>query len=92
VRSSEKDFEILQLGAFASPGLPLGPIGLTAESALDEDHGARLENAYGPYGALPSGGRCLESAKDAGLAHEVLFPDSTEFAMMGAKHAEQADR
>jgi hypothetical protein len=36
VRSSEKDFETLQLGAFATPGLLLaqGPIGLTAESGV----------------------------------------------------------
>jgi len=36
VRSSEKDFETLQLGAFATPGLLLaqGPVGLTAESGL----------------------------------------------------------
>jgi hypothetical protein len=35
-RSSEKDFETLQLGAFATPGLLLarGPVGLTAESGL----------------------------------------------------------
>ena len=34
--SSEKDFETLQLGAFATPGLLLarGPVGLTAESGL----------------------------------------------------------
>jgi hypothetical protein len=38
VRSSEKDFETLQLGAFATPGLLLaqGPIGLTAESGFIE--------------------------------------------------------
>jgi hypothetical protein len=37
VRSSEKDFEILQLGAFATPGLLLvqGPVGLTAKSGLN---------------------------------------------------------
>jgi hypothetical protein len=37
VRSSEKDFEILQLGAFATPGLLLaqGPVGLTAESGFN---------------------------------------------------------
>jgi hypothetical protein len=37
VRSSEKDFETLQLGAFATPGLLLaqGPVGLTAESELN---------------------------------------------------------
>jgi hypothetical protein len=37
VRSSEKDFETLQSGAFATPGLLLaqGPIGLIAESALN---------------------------------------------------------
>jgi hypothetical protein len=36
VRSSEKDFETLQLGAFAAPGLLLaqGPVGLTAESGF----------------------------------------------------------
>jgi hypothetical protein len=36
VRSSEKDFETLQLGAFATPGLVLaqGPVGLTAESGI----------------------------------------------------------
>ena len=36
VRSSEKDFETLQLGAFATPGLLLaqGPVGLTAESGM----------------------------------------------------------
>ena len=36
VRSSEKDFETLQLGAFATPGLLLaqGPVGLTTESGL----------------------------------------------------------
>jgi hypothetical protein len=36
VRSSEKDFEALQLGAFATPGLPLaqGPVCLTAESGF----------------------------------------------------------
>jgi hypothetical protein len=38
VRSSEKDFETLQLGAFATPGLLLAqePPGLTAESGLNE--------------------------------------------------------
>ena len=38
VRSSEKDFETLQLGAFATPGLLLaqGPLGLTAESGFHE--------------------------------------------------------
>jgi hypothetical protein len=37
VRSSEKDFETLQLGAFATPGLLLaqGPVGLTAESGFN---------------------------------------------------------
>jgi hypothetical protein len=36
VRRSEKDFETLQLGAFATPGLLLaqGPVGLTAESGI----------------------------------------------------------
>jgi hypothetical protein len=36
VRSSKKDFETLQLGAFATPGLLLaqGPVGLTAESGM----------------------------------------------------------
>ncbi|HEY2920647.1 MAG TPA: hypothetical protein VGK77_16810, partial [Candidatus Binatia bacterium] len=36
VRSSEKDFETLQLGAFATPGLLLaqGPVDLTAESGF----------------------------------------------------------
>jgi hypothetical protein len=36
--ASEKDFEILQLGAFATPGLLLaqGPVGLTAESGLND--------------------------------------------------------
>jgi hypothetical protein len=36
VRNSEKDFETLQLGAFATPGLLFAqrPIGLTAESGL----------------------------------------------------------
>jgi hypothetical protein len=39
VRNSEKDFETLQLGAFAPPGLLLaqGPVGLTAESGLKLD-------------------------------------------------------
>ncbi|HEY2922398.1 MAG TPA: hypothetical protein VGK77_25745 [Candidatus Binatia bacterium] len=38
VRSSEKDFETLQLGAFATPGLLLaqGPVGLTAESGFNQ--------------------------------------------------------
>ena len=37
VRNSDKDFETLQLGAFATPGLLLaqGPEGLTAESRLN---------------------------------------------------------
>ena len=37
VRSSEKDFETLQLGAFATPGLLLaqGPVGLPAESGFN---------------------------------------------------------
>ena len=47
VRSSEKDFETLQLGAFATPGLLLaqGPIGLTAESGFNGmvDHIKSLE-------------------------------------------------
>ena len=36
-RSSEKDFENLQLGAFATPSLlpAQGPVGLTAESGLN---------------------------------------------------------
>jgi hypothetical protein len=36
VRNSEKDFETLQLGAFATPGLLFAqrPIGLTAESGF----------------------------------------------------------
>jgi hypothetical protein len=43
VRSSEKDFETLQLGAFATPGLLLaqGPEGLTAESRFKEPLGLR---------------------------------------------------
>jgi hypothetical protein len=38
VRRSEKDFETLQLGAFATPGLLLaqGSVGLTAESGFKE--------------------------------------------------------
>jgi hypothetical protein len=38
VRSSEKDFETLQLGAFTTPGLLLAqrPVGLTAEFGLME--------------------------------------------------------
>ena len=38
MRSSEEDFETLQLGAFATPGLLLaqGPLGLTAESGFHE--------------------------------------------------------
>jgi hypothetical protein len=43
VRSSEKDFETLQLGAFATPGLLFaqGPVGLNAESVLNSsDQGA----------------------------------------------------
>jgi hypothetical protein len=38
VRSSEKDFETLQLGAFATPGLLLaqGPVGLTAKSGFSK--------------------------------------------------------
>jgi phosphoglycolate phosphatase len=37
MRSSEKDFETLELGAFATPGLLLaqGPVGLTAESGMN---------------------------------------------------------
>ena len=37
VRSSEKDFETLQLGAFATPGslLAQGLVGLTAESGMN---------------------------------------------------------
>jgi hypothetical protein len=37
VRSSEKDFETLQLGAFATPGLLLaqGPVCLTRESGVN---------------------------------------------------------
>jgi hypothetical protein len=37
VQSSEKDFEALQLSAFATPGLLLaqGPVGLTAESGFN---------------------------------------------------------
>jgi hypothetical protein len=37
-RNSEKDFETLRLGAFATPGLLLaqGPLGLTAESGLKD--------------------------------------------------------
>jgi hypothetical protein len=39
VRTGEKDFETLQLGAFATPGLLLaqGPAGLTAESGLNDE-------------------------------------------------------
>jgi hypothetical protein len=39
VRSSEKDFETLQLGAFATPGLLLArePEGLTKESGILPD-------------------------------------------------------
>jgi hypothetical protein len=39
VRSSEKDFETLQLGAFATPGLLLaqGPVDLTAESEFNHE-------------------------------------------------------
>ena len=37
VRSSEKEFETLQLGALATPGLLLaqGPVRLTAESGIN---------------------------------------------------------
>jgi hypothetical protein len=28
----------------------------------------------------------------SGPGHEVLFPDSIEFAIIGVNHAEQADR
>jgi hypothetical protein len=43
VRSSEEDFETLQLGAFATPDLLLaqGPVGLTAESGINVGAGAR---------------------------------------------------
>jgi hypothetical protein len=39
VGSSEKDFETLQLGAFATPGLLLaqGPVCLTAESGINQN-------------------------------------------------------
>jgi hypothetical protein len=51
VRSSEKDFETLQLGAFATPGLLLaqGAVGLTAESGLkitNRDLGSGREDDY----------------------------------------------
>jgi hypothetical protein len=38
VRSSEKDFETLQLGVFATPDLLLAqePVGLTAESGFND--------------------------------------------------------
>jgi len=41
VRSSGKDFETLQLGAFATPGLLLaqGPEGLAAKSGMNPDRG-----------------------------------------------------
>jgi hypothetical protein len=41
VRSSEQDFETLQLGAFATPGLLLAqrPEGLTAESGFRASFG-----------------------------------------------------
>jgi hypothetical protein len=41
VRSSQKDFETLQLGAFATPGLLLvqEPVGLTAESGMKSRRG-----------------------------------------------------
>jgi hypothetical protein len=39
VRSSEKDFETLQSGAFATPGLLLaqGPVGLTAGIRIQQN-------------------------------------------------------
>jgi hypothetical protein len=45
VRSSKKDFETLQLGAFATPGLfhAHGPVGLTAKFGL---------NSYSPPAVL----------------------------------------
>ena len=45
VQSSEKDFETLQLGAFATPGLLLaqGPVVLTAESRSNELSNASKE-------------------------------------------------
>ena len=48
VRSSEKDFETLQLGAFATPGLLLaqGPVGLTAESGLNATSSAAMIRSY----------------------------------------------
>jgi hypothetical protein len=44
VRSSEKDFETLQLGDFATPSLLLarGPVGLTTESEMS--HSGNLAN------------------------------------------------
>src|SRR4030095_15847266 len=47
VRSSEKDFETLQLGAFATPGLLLaqGPVGLTAESGFSLTPNGRRTNS-----------------------------------------------
>jgi hypothetical protein len=50
VRSSEKDFETLQLGAFATPGLLLaqGPVGSTAESGLKKIALAGTKNPRQP--------------------------------------------
>ena len=54
VRSSEKDFETLQLGAFAPPGLLLAQraVGLTAESDLISRHHSRLMFPSFPAQAL----------------------------------------
>jgi hypothetical protein len=56
-RSSEKDFENLQLGAFATPSLlpAQGPEGLTAESGFNSLQATFHDRQLVTWTALPGG-------------------------------------
>ncbi|HEY2918022.1 MAG TPA: hypothetical protein VGK77_03395 [Candidatus Binatia bacterium] len=94
MRSSEKDFETLQLGAFATPDLLLaqGPVGLTAESGFKQSNEMRvLVYGFGPYRQFRDNitAKILKILPESDALKKIVFPvrfDEKQFVRALKRH------